>query len=518
MIEERLFNDLQFYCENNLKIKPKSGDLIPFKFNKAQQYIHDKLERQKLETGKVRAIVLKGRQQGCSTYIAGRFYHQTVTNKSILTFVFAHDADASSSLFDMVNNYYESSDQSFRPERGASNAKELLFPGIHSGYKVGTAGTKGLGRSKTFQQVHWSEVAYSPNCQEHAAGILQTVADTPGTEIILESTANGMGDYFHRMCMQASSSESDWLLIFVPWCWQDEYTRPLPKDFELQTTRVDEGVLSEIEYYEAFKKDGLTLEHMNWRRNKIDDTFEGDPYRFKREYPFSVNEAFETSGEQSFIKPEAIMRAVNTPQVPDNSSPLIFGVDPARKGRDAFKITHRKGRNVTKHYKYPPLRIDQSATRLAQDIDKYKPVCVNIDAGGLGVGVYDILVGMGYGNIVNKVDFGGEADNKEINRYMVAEMFRRAKEWFDDTPCSMSLLSSESAGAISTQLSARKYEYYRNSILVIESKDKFKEEFGYSPDDGDSFLLTFAKKLSINATQRMSTTEVVYSNTDWSPF
>ncbi|MGB0819050.1 MAG: hypothetical protein ACPGQQ_09040, partial [Candidatus Puniceispirillaceae bacterium] len=208
-IEEELLTNLPLFAENQLMIKPKEGPLIPFKFNRAQEYLHMRLEDQLKRTGRVRAFILKGRQQGCSTYVAARFYHKTTTRTGILTFIFAHDHEASSSLYQMVKTYYEESrDPEFRPHLGTSNAKELVFPNLRSGYKVGTAGTRGLGRSKTLQQIHWSEVAYSPNCDDHAAGILQTVADADDTEIILESTANGQGDYFHRGCLQAMSEEN----------------------------------------------------------------------------------------------------------------------------------------------------------------------------------------------------------------------------------------------------------------------------------------------------------------------
>lgn len=518
---EDLLTDLELYAENQLMIKPKEGPLIPFKFNKAQKYLHERLEEQKQRKGRIRAIILKGRQQGCSTYVGARFYHQTASREAVLTFIFAHDAEASSSLYKMVQTYYEEAvDPSFRPHLGKSNAKELLFPNLKSGYKVGTAGTKGMGRSKTFQQIHWSEVAYSPNCDDHAAGILQTVADADETEIILESTANGQGNYFHRACMQALSDEnnSDFELIFIPWYWQDEYKRPVPEDFTLEQPLDDQDFTSEQEYYDQFKDDGLTLEHMAWRRKKIADDFQGDKERFCREYPFTPEEAFEASGAEAYIKPLLVRRAYNTAPMA-TTEPLIFGVDPARLGGDKFKLCHRKGRNVTKLETYPPMRLDQSTSRLAKDIDKYKPMVVNIDAGGLGVGLYDNLVGMGYGHIVNKVDFGGSALEPEKNKDMTAEMFRLAREWFEDTPNSVQLLGQQAAMRLQSQLSARRYDWFRNAVLVMESKKKFKDEFGFSPDDADAFLLTFAKHVAKgNAVKHARLVETHIATPDWNPF
>lgn len=66
---KRLKNDFQFYARHCLFIRTKDSGLNPFLLNKAQVYIHQRLEEQRATTGKVRAILLKGRQQGASTYI-----------------------------------------------------------------------------------------------------------------------------------------------------------------------------------------------------------------------------------------------------------------------------------------------------------------------------------------------------------------------------------------------------------------------------------------------------------------
>lgn len=518
---EELLTDLPLYAENQLMIKPKEGPLIPFKMNRAQHYLHERLEEQLKRTGRVRAIILKGRQQGCSTYVAARFYHKTVTRTAMLTFIFAHDREASSSLYDMVKTYYdESSDPSFRPQLGTSNAKELIFPNLRSGYKVGTAGTRGMGRSKTFQQIHWSEVAYSPNCDDHAAGILQTVADADDTEIILESTANGQGNYFHRACLQAMSEENsgDFELVFIPWYWQDEYKRDLPEKFELEQPLADQDFTSEQEYYDLFAKDGLTLEHLAWRRKKIRDDFQGDTERFCREYPFTPEEAFEASGADAYIKPLLIRRAIQTQPVQAADAPLVMGIDPARLGGDKFKIHYRKGRNSTKHERLTPMRLDQSTTAVIQRIEQYKPMVLNIDVGGLGVGLYDNLVGAGYGHLVNAVDFGGQALDPENNADMTAQMFRYAREWLEDMPVSMALLSEKDRNAIQSQLSARLHDWVRNRLLKMQSKKEFKKEYGFSPDDADAFLLTFAKPLAQTSVGRKMLETYVPEQPEWNPF
>ena len=76
---ELLKSNLPFFAKTALQIRTKEGKITPFVFNRAQLYVHQKLEEQKRQTGMVRALILKGRQQGCSTYVGARFYHKTAT-------------------------------------------------------------------------------------------------------------------------------------------------------------------------------------------------------------------------------------------------------------------------------------------------------------------------------------------------------------------------------------------------------------------------------------------------------
>ena len=73
-IFDRLANDFEQYAVECLKVRSKSGAVVPFQLNKAQLYIHSIAEQQLRNIRKVRIIVCKGRQQGMSTYIQGRFY------------------------------------------------------------------------------------------------------------------------------------------------------------------------------------------------------------------------------------------------------------------------------------------------------------------------------------------------------------------------------------------------------------------------------------------------------------
>lgn len=485
----QLGDDLEFYARNCLKIRTKGGKVAPFSFNRAQKYIHERLETQLAETGRVRALILKGRQQGCSTLIGGRFYHRTTWSKGIRTFILTHEDQATQNLFDMVNRYHEHCPEPVRPSTGAANAKELVFDKLDSGYKVGTAGTKGVGRSSTIQLFHGSEVAFWPHADTHAAGVLQAVPDEVGTEVILESTANGIGNLFHQKWQDAERGIGDYTAIFVPWFWQEEYRKEPPDGFELS--------LEEREYQALY---GLDIAQMAWRRNKVAEL--KDPALFKQEYPATAAEAFQMSGHDSFIKPEAVAMARKAECEP--TGPLVIGFDPARFGDDGSAMARRRGRKVLKVERRQKLDTMQSVGWCKQVLDGEKPTRLFIDVGGLGVGIYDRLIELGYGEIVKPVNFGsapmeppalGE-DGKEVgggpaNRR--AEMWQASKDWLSqeggaDIPDSDSLHADACGPG---------YKYDSNSRLLLEKKEDMRRRGVPSPDEWDAVALTFAEPVAV---------------------
>ncbi|NJL72964.1 MAG: hypothetical protein HC888_16145, partial [Candidatus Competibacteraceae bacterium] len=233
----------------------------------------------------------------------------------------------------MVDRYQHNN--ALRPHTGKSNVKVLEFDRLGSQYIVATAGSKGGGRSKTITLFHGSEVAFWQNAKDHFAASVQTVPDLPGTEIILESTANGPSGEFYERWQKAEACQSDYQAIFVPWYWSDEYARPVPPDFVLSTEPDDTGV-SEAEYVEMF---GLTLEQAAWRRAKIDEL--GGPVLFRQEYPATAAEAFQTSDDSTFIKPASVLRARKRTDI-EAAGPLIMGGDPAGAGGDRFAVAFRR--------------------------------------------------------------------------------------------------------------------------------------------------------------------------------
>ena len=214
-----------------------------------------------------------------STYVEARFYHRVTHSHGVQAFILTHEDEASKNIFGMAQRFHGRSPAWVRPQVNASNARELLFGRLDSGYRVATAGTKDTGRSATIQLFHGSEVAFWPHADDHAAGALQAVPDAPGTEIILESTSAGPSGWFYRRWQEASKGVGDFIAVFIPWFWQAEYRRPVDPDFA--------PTAEEQEYQRLY---GVDLEQLSWRRAKVVEL--GGVWHFRREYPATPEEAF----------------------------------------------------------------------------------------------------------------------------------------------------------------------------------------------------------------------------------
>lgn len=163
----RLDTDLEYFAAEMLKIRPKAGALTPFLFNAAQKELHKRLEAQKVKTGKVRAIVLKARQMGISTYVAARYFRQTIASPGLRTAIIGHERAASRNLFGLVKRFYDHLPDDEKPSLGASNQEELIFSSIDSGYLVSVATLEGSGRSSTAQLLHASGLHSGPRCRNN---------------------------------------------------------------------------------------------------------------------------------------------------------------------------------------------------------------------------------------------------------------------------------------------------------------------------------------------------------------
>ena len=307
------------YIESCLKIRTKSGAVIPFRLNAAQRKLYDVARRQQEAGRPVRIIILKARQLGFSTLTEGLIFHACATRPNTNALIVTHREDATANLFRMSKLFYDELPEPVKPMLRTSNAQELVFenptrsakekaqrPGLRSRLRCATAGGRGIGRSDTLQCVHLSEYAFWPEGADGKAatltGILQAVPSMPGTMVVIESTANGYEDFKERWDA-AAAGENDFEAVFFAWFENPEYTmEPAP------------GTEWTPEEEELRARYDLTEGQLQWRRWCIANNCGGDLDMFRQEYPSNADEAFLHSGTGVFDNEQVILRRETAPE------------------------------------------------------------------------------------------------------------------------------------------------------------------------------------------------------------
>lgn len=300
LLSQVLADPLLFF-RANLRIVDKMGNVVPFVLNAQQMVLHNEIMRQEKLGRPVRIIILKARQLGFSTYVAAYFYYKTIMNRNAMSYVVAHKNEASTNIFNKMKMFYELSHPLLQPMRKNSNAKELIFdnpdenrfarsacPGQNSTLKIESAFNKDAGRSDTIRFLHVSELAFWNHASETMLSLSQAVPNQPGTAIIIESTANGIGGTYYDMWKKAVAGENGYTPLFFPWHEFPEYSQT-PESF---TATEEEEELAKIY--------GLTDGQLAWRRWCMASNCGGDLDLFHQEYPMTPEEAFIASGRPVF--------------------------------------------------------------------------------------------------------------------------------------------------------------------------------------------------------------------------
>jgi hypothetical protein len=496
----RFRDNFEDYAAACLKIRTKSGDVAPLLLNRSQLYLHDRLEEQRKEKGRVRALVLKGRQVGISTYVGGRYYWRGTHRRGLRTFILAHLDTASDNLFGIAKRYHDNCPDAFRPQTGTSNAKELSFSALDGGYKVATAGSKSVGRSETIQLFHGSELGFWPNAEEHFAGIIQALAKTDDSECILESTANGIGNVFHTLWKAAERGESEFEAVFIPWFLHEEYATEPPEDWRAPTKFAEYGDLYSLTAAQLY---------WAWSENRTlaqatSGTIDEPCWKFRQEYPANAEEAFSSSGDESFIPVLAVLKARKAENIRP-FGPVIIGVDPARGGKDKTAIIDRQGRvmgcNVYKKldYGHDTMPISGEVVRLYRNLTgRGESVFVVFDVTGLGGPLYDRVKEILPPGRVYGVNFAQQA--LDPNRYANcrAEIWSHMANWFQDPAGVKCPDLDELQGDICAPIRGKGATRFDSAgRLILESKDHINERLNFSPDIGDAAALTFAVDMGV---------------------
>lgn len=291
---KRLFDDFEFYAAKCVKIRTKKGKIAPLVLNRVQKRFLEEVLQQWEETGKVRFVVLKARQQGLSTVISAFQYWWLSQRKAQKGLVMAHEGDSTTTLLDMYRRVHDNVPEIVRPSTKYLSRNELNFDKLDSGMRVATAGGRGIARGETLTFAHLSEVAFWPVAfaNTNFNGLVQAIPEENDTFLFLESTAQGVTGKFYEMYQGAVRRDHLWNgyeVFFSAWFESDEYRDTAPADF-VRTPEEEELLV-------RFAPLLNSNDQLYWRRKKIATS---GVELFKQEYPATAEEAFLSTGRPIF--------------------------------------------------------------------------------------------------------------------------------------------------------------------------------------------------------------------------
>jgi hypothetical protein len=375
-----------------LRIRNKRGRLVRLRPNRAQLEYGRRCTR--------RNIVVKARQLGITTYVAARFFIQTITRPGTLSVQVAHDQRSAEEIFRIVHRFHvnlAAAQKAVLTSR--ANVRQLVFPKLDSEYRVETAADPNAGRGLTIQNLHCSEVARWPRDALETLASLRA-AVPPSGEIVLESTPNGAGGRFYEEWELAE--ENGYTRHFFPWWWEASYVE-------------DASGLGELteEEQKLAEKEGLSREQIAFRR-KIRSSLRG---LAGQEFVEDASECFLASGDCVFDSQavEAQLKKCGEPlQRKDNGRLMIWfppqagreyimGIDPAGGGTEgdyacAQVIERRTGMQCAElHGHYGPQALALKAAELGK---VYNHALLAVERNNHGHGVLAYLgMGSGYARV-----------------------------------------------------------------------------------------------------------------------
>lgn len=213
----------------------------------------------------------------------------------------------------------------------------------------------------------------------------------------------------------------------------------------------------------------------------------------------------ETS-DRNIIDADAVMAAQASKAAKSEGAPLVIGVDPARYGKDNTAIIRRQGRQAFGLARFAKQSTMATAGRIALAIKIEKPDMVFIDVGGLGAGIYDRLVELGYGDVVTAVNFGGKANKPERYFNKRSEIWALVSDWLSG-PVPVNIPDD---GKLAKDLTTPLHEILSDGRDRLESKKAMFERLSkegktaFSPDSGDALALTFSDMVTKRTDQSIN--------------
>ena len=305
-VKLRLRHDFEFWAATAIRIKHKTRpEMVPFVLNRAQLHVLRVLESDRLAGRPIRMILLKARQWGGSTLI--QFYMawiQCIHRKFWNSVIIAHVKDSAAGIRGMysraLDDYPEEHwPDGVRPEfRCYERSQNVrMIAGRDCRVTIGSYENLDAIRGSDISMAHISEMAFftdtgNKSPEDCVRAVCGSVPLVPYSVVVMESTANGVGNYFHSEWLRCKDGKGDKHAVFVPWYYLDLYTLPLPDG--------DRAAFAESmsEYEQRLWHMGLDLDQINWYRRKSREY--SSPEVLHAEFPTTDTEAFASTTRSVF--------------------------------------------------------------------------------------------------------------------------------------------------------------------------------------------------------------------------
>jgi len=319
-----LFRSFEKFALAFWRIYDKSGKLVKFRPNPAQQVMLAKAESQRVQGRPVRLRVLKYRQAGASMLWTMYALWLILTRNGFTALTIADKKDLPTQWLRRCQALYQQIHPAFRKMIGrpkASSANEVFFSDRQARYYIGSAEGTTPGMGATIAFVHCSEKASWRDSEAIMSDLVPAVPPGRNTWIVEESTGRSIGDLWYRDYMEARRGESEYLAVFLPWFIQPEYTREATWEDLGALTEKETALIAACEEYRT-NGDGslidlgpITPGQIAWRRYMVATEFHGDDDRFANQFPSTEHEAF-LAGGLSVFTPEQVAEARQTVKKP----------------------------------------------------------------------------------------------------------------------------------------------------------------------------------------------------------
>ncbi len=273
-----------------------SLDPAKSEFAWAQRAVVEEIERQHALGQPVRIMVLKARQLGISTIAEATTFQWNFLFPGTHSLVIAHESSASRHLYEMSKLMWNQWELRDLFTEAHNTQRSLGWLETRSQIEIATARNVGSGRSFTYRAVHGSECAFWEDADALMTGLYQSVPYVPGTLMILESTANGVGNWWYDEWYRAIDAKSTFIPMFFPWWRHMPYSIPNATLTPSAYTSVERDLVRHVQILHDYT---ITPQQIAWRRFKIAEG-QGDEAKFRQEYPATPEEAFIMSGTSVF--------------------------------------------------------------------------------------------------------------------------------------------------------------------------------------------------------------------------